>query len=179
MKTILAAVVAAVLALALSSCGGGTSSNDEQASKALSASIMKSQKAAGGSAAKLLALKQKDADCISKGLVDKVGTDKLQKYGMLTKDLKANNGLSNVKMSAADAKAATDVVFGCTDVQGMMKKAMKSSGQVPAAMQACVDKGLTDTALRSMFAHVFSGDQNAAQQDLIKPMMKCAAPSGG
>ena len=50
-----------------------------------------------------------------------------------------------MKMSAGDAKATTDVLFGCTDVPGMMKKAMNSSGQVPAAMQDCVNKTLNES----------------------------------
>ena len=44
-------------------------------------------------------VKQKDADCIGNGLVDKVGTEQLQKYGLLTKDLKLNKDVTTVKMS--------------------------------------------------------------------------------
>jgi len=128
---------------------------------------------------KTIQLKRKEADCIGDGLVDKIGTDQLREYKLLTKDNKAGQDVTTVKMSAGDAKATTDVLFGCTDVPGMMNKAMNSSGQVPAAMQDCVNKALNDEALRGMFTHVFQGNEEQAKQDLIQPMMKCANPNAG
>jgi hypothetical protein len=79
-------------------------------------------------------------------------------------------------MSKGDAESATDVLFGCTDVPAMMKKAMNSSGQVPAQMRACVDKTLSEQALRGMFTNVFQGNEEQARKDLITPMMRCAQP---
>ena len=173
MKTSLAAVSAALLALSLSSCGG--SNDDAEASKAISASIMKSQNASGNEAAsQLLSLKKKEADCIGSGLVDKIGTDQLKQYKLLTKDNKAGQDVTQVKMSKGDAESATDVLFGCTDVPAMMKKAMNSSGQVPAQMRSCVDKTLNEQALRGMFTNVFQGNEEQAKKDLITPMMRCA-----
>jgi hypothetical protein len=177
MKKTLAAAGALGVALTLSSCGGGD--DDAAAAKALSDSIMKSQKAGNDSASSLLSLKRKEADCIADGLVDKIGTDRLQKYKLLTEDNKASKDVTDVKMSKADAESATNVLFGCTDVPGMMNKAITSSGQVPKAMQACVRRALNDEALRGMFTQVFAGDQAAAKQKLVEPMMKCAAPAGG
>ena len=92
MKKTLVAAGAVVLALGLSSCGGGSNDDDAAASKALSDSIMKSQKSGNDAASSLLTLKQKEADCIGDGLVDKIGTDQLQKYKLLTKDNKAKQG---------------------------------------------------------------------------------------
>lgn len=177
MKKTLATAAAVVLALGLSSCGSG--GDDAAASQALSDSIMKSQKAGSNDASSLLDLKQKEADCIGDGLVDKIGADQLKEYKLITADNKANKDVTDVKMSKGDAKSATDVLFDCTDVPGMMNKAMTSSGQVPKEMQACVTKALSDTALRGMFTEVFAGNQDGAQQKLIQPMMKCAQPSAG
>lgn len=173
MKTTLAAATATLLALTLGSCG---SNDDAEASQAISASIMKSQSSSGDSASQLLSLKKKEADCIGSGLVDKIGTDQLKQYKLLTKDNKAGQDVTTVKMSKGDAESATDVLFGCTDVPGMMKKAMNSSGQVPAQMRACVDKTLNEQALRGMFTNVFQGNEEQAKKDLITPMMRCAKP---
>ena len=173
MKTTLAALAATLLALTLGSCGNN---DDAEASQAISASIMKSQSSSGDSASQLLSLKKKEADCIGSGLVDKIGTDQLKQYKLLTKDNKAGQDVTRVKMSKGDAESATDVLFGCTDVPGMMKKAMNSSGQVPAQMRACVDKTLTEQALRGMFTNVFQGNEEQAKKDLITPMMRCARP---
>jgi hypothetical protein len=185
MKSTPAALVMIVVALGLTSCGGGDDAakkeqsaqdaRDAKASNALSDSIMSSQESP--QAAQFFSMKRKDADCIANGMVDEVGTAKLQKYGMLTKDLKANKNLTNVTMSPKDAQAATGVLFDCTDVPGMMQKAITSSGQIPKEMQACVTKTLNEENLRSMFTKVFSGKQQEAQQELIAPMLKCQ--SGG
>jgi len=172
MKKTLAVLVTAVLALGLTSCGGN---DDEAASKALSDSIMKSQESSNAS--QFFAMERKDADCIGDGMVDEIGTDQLQEYGMITKDNKANKDVTAVKMSTGDAESATDVLFDCTDVPGMMQKAVGDSGQIPAEMQDCVNEALNEKNLRSMFTKVFSGKQEEAQQELIQPMMKCQ--SGG
>ena len=98
MKKTLAAAGALLLTFGLSSCGGG--GDDAAASQALSDSIMKSQKSGSNDAASsLLDLKQKEADCIGDGLVDKIGTDQLKEYKLITADNKANKDVTAVKMS--------------------------------------------------------------------------------
>jgi hypothetical protein len=175
MKKILAALAAAVLALTLSSCGGN---DDAKASKAISDQMMASQKSSSG-ASQLLSLKQKEADCIGDGMVDKIGTDQLQEYKILTKDSKTNEDITGVKMSKDDAKATTDVFFDCTDIPAMMQKAMESAGQIPDEMKDCVNKQMSEENLRPFFEMVFSGQQEQAQQGLIKKMTACASGSGG
>jgi hypothetical protein len=168
------AAVLAALALTISACGGND--DDTKAAKNISASIMQSQK---GGSAQFLTLKKKDADCIGKGLVDKVGTDNLQKYGVLDKNLKpSKKGISDVKMSAADAKSTTGVLFGCADVEKMMQGAINKSGQIPKTMQSCVNKALSEDNLRPMFTQLFQGNTDAAQKALTGPMTKCATSGG-
>ena len=120
MKKTLAALVTAVLALTLSSCG---SNDDAKASKAISDSIMKEQKASGSS--DVFQMKQEEADCIGDGFVDKIGTDQLQEYKILTKELKPNKDVTGVTMSKDDAKAATDVFFDCTDVPAIERAVIR------------------------------------------------------
>jgi hypothetical protein len=176
MTKTLAAGLLAVMALLLTGCGGNN--DDAQAANAISDSIMKEQKSSGQSS-QFFSMDKKDADCIGKGLVDKIGTDQLQKYGVLTKDNKTKSDVTNVKMSEGDAKSATDVLFKCTDVQGMMQKALDQSGNVPAAMKDCVHKVLNDDNLRAMFEKIFAGQQDEAQKALVQPMMKCATGNQG
>ena len=174
------AALLAALALSVSACGNsggsGTSSTDKTAAKNISASIMKSQ---NGSTSQFLTLKKKDADCIGKGLVEKVGTDDLKKYGVLDKNLKpSKKGISDVKMSPADAKSTTGVLFGCADVEKMMQSAINKSGQIPKTMQSCVNKALSEDHLRPMLTQLFHGRTDAAQKALTGPMTKCATSGG-
>ena len=168
---------AGIVALALTATGCGGNNDDAKAAKSLSDKIVSSQKS--GASAQFFSLKRKDADCIGKGFVDKIGTDKLQKYGILDKNLKAKQSVDSVKMSAGDATSATDVFFGCVDVTGMVKKEIGNSGQIPQQMQPCVNKTLTDKNLRPVFTKFFEGNQQDAQKSLVQPMMKCAQGSGG
>jgi hypothetical protein len=160
---------AAGLLLLLSACGGvGGGGDDEKASQAISDSIMKEQKASGSS--DVFTMKQEEADCIGDGFVDKIGTEKLQKYGFLTEDLKTADKLTEVKMSTEDAQAASDALFDCADVQKMMTESM---GDLDPKTKACLQDVMTEDALRSLFTKMFSGKQEEAGQDLIAPMMKC------
>jgi hypothetical protein len=175
MTKTLSVAVLTVLAVSLSGCG---SNDDAKASKAISDQVMASQKSASGTS-QLLKLKQKDADCIGDGMVDKIGTDQLQEYKILTKDLKPNKDVTGVTMSKGDAKSATDVLFDCTDVPAMMQKAMNSGGQIPDNMKACVNKQINEDNLRPMFEKVFNGKQDEATQGLIKKMTACASGGAG
>lgn len=191
MTRTLTAAVLAVLLMMLTACGGGSDSegssdsssssaaadgsskDDATAATSISDSLMDAQKT-GDSGTQLLTMDRKDADCIGTGLVDKVGTESLQKYGMLTEDMKAGTNLSSLKMSEADATSTTDVVFTCTDVEAMMRGAMGKSGNIPKQLQGCVNKVLTEENLRPMFAKIFAGQQAAAQKELTAPLLACA-----
>ena len=193
-KTLTAAVFA-VLLLLLTACGGsGSDSEGSKASKSSSASpsatasasddeataaasisdSLVQATASGSDASQMLTLNRKDADCIGKDMVDELGTDKLQKYGMLTEDMKVGTGLSSLKMSKPDAEATTDVVFSCTDVESMMRTAIGKSGSIPKQLRGCVNNVLTEDNLRPMFGKVFQGKQAAAQKELTAPLLACA-----
>ena len=58
-------------------------------------------------------------------------------------------------------------------VNQMMTEAM---GDVDAKTRECFEEVLTEDALRSVFTKMFSGKQDEAGQELIQPMMECAAP---
>jgi hypothetical protein len=175
MSKLLSAAVVTVLACTVSACGSG---DDETASKNISASILKTQKSSTG-AAQLLRLEKKDADCIGDGLVEEIGTDRLQEYGVLAEDMRTEKSATEVEMSVADATAATDVLFACSDVATMMRRAVARTGSIPQQMQACVDKALNEDNLRPMFSKVFQGKQAEAQRALTAPVTKCATGSAG
>lgn len=196
MTKILTAAASAVLLMSLGACGGGgsstsdssaakssasaspssasaspsASSDDAKAAKAISDSLMASSKAGTSQ----LTLKRKEADCIGTGFVDKVGTKQLQKYGLLTKELRLDKSVSSVKMTPADAKSATGALFECTDVPAMMQKAVGSSGAIPKRLRPCVNKVLNDENLRALFINVFQRRTVAAQKQLVGPIRACA-----
>lgn len=163
--------VLVALAATLSACGGG--GDDAKAADAISDSIVSDQNAGSD----VMQVNREDADCIGDGLVDKIGTEQLQEYGLLTEDLKVDKQVTNVKFSTEDAKAATDTLFDCTDVMGMISKSMPTQG-MDEATRKCIEDVLTEDAVRGMFVNMFSGKQDEASQALVEPMMKCAAGQG-
>lgn len=192
-KTLTAAIFAVLLML-LTACGGsdsGSSSSSDSSSsssattsaaadkdeataaKSIADSMMAAQ-SSGSSTSQLLSMDRKDADCIGTGMVDKVGTEQLQTYGMLTEDMKIGTEMSSLKMSPTDAEATTEVIFSCTDVQTMIQKAINKTGNIPKQVQGCVNKALTAERLRPMFTKIFQGKQAAATKDLTAPLLACA-----
>jgi hypothetical protein len=180
-----AAVLAALLLV--SGCGssgagsgGGQSKEDAQASKAISDYFVKKQ-SSGTTGAGLFGVSRKQGDCLGKGWVDRIGTANLKKYGLLTKGDKVSSQVSpdSLKMSTADAKAATDVLFDCTDVGQKVQTAITKQTGMNAAAKACAKKALTDARLRAVFTGLFSGHTDQAQKELTGPLMKCVSTTTG
>lgn len=170
-KTVLALLLAALLGLA--GCGGGT---EETAKSSIADSLMKQQP--DQPAAKMLSLERDEAECIADGMVDGIGVDQLQEYGMLTEEGTVDQSVGDVKLSRKDAETLTDAMFSCTDVRQMVRKSLaKEMGDQDKAVRACVDKVLTEDALRSMFVAVFSGNSDDASKELVGPLMNCAIGS--
>jgi Flp pilus assembly protein TadD len=169
MRSVLATAVGVALALMVSGCGGAD--DDAEASRAISASIVKQQRSTGGPGG-LLSLQRKEATCIGDGLVKRIGVDRLRKQGMLTDDNKVKGSVTNARLSEADARKATSVLFDCADVEAMVEKGLARSGKISRQMLPCVNRVLDEKSLRSMFIDFFQGDQNAPQA-LAAPMLRC------
>ena len=171
MKKTLVAAVLAVLAVTTTAC----SSNEDTAAKSISDTMMKQQGSTG--AAGVLTLKKSDADCVGKGLVAKIGTKKLQEYGVLDKNMHMNKNITSVKMSPQDANKAADTFLGCTDVMKSMDKALAQAGTIDPKVRACIDKKLTKPTVHDMFVGMFSGNQAQATKALSAKLMQCAMGS--
>jgi hypothetical protein len=171
MRRTLAVTALAALCLSLTACG--SSDDDETAAKAISDSIMREQ---DGAAADVFAMKRPEADCIGDGFVEEIGVDQLQEYGFISEDLKAEP-MTSVSMETADAEAATGVLFGCADVTALMSEALAAGQQVDEKTQKCLEDVLTEEKLRTMFTLMFSGKQDEANQEVVRPLMECAAPT--
>ncbi|UAL31047.1 hypothetical protein K8W59_06045 [Nocardioides rotundus] len=149
------------LVLPLSACGNG---DDEKAAQAISKQMQD-----GGDSD--FSVKKSEADCVGEGFVSEIGTEQLQKYKIITSDLKANNDVGNVKMSKDDAESAASVFQDCTDVKAMMVKGFESQG-MPKDAQKCVEKELTDERLNSFLVDQFQG-KSTAGQDLGQALQSC------
>jgi hypothetical protein len=100
-------------------------------------------------------------------MVDRIGVDKLTEYGIITEDLKANDGIDNVEMSEGDAGSAADVMSECADIKELFTSAM---GELPEEAQQCVDENLSDEVLHDFLVAIFMNDEQGGQDDLINAL---------
>jgi hypothetical protein len=157
----------AVFALALTGCGGG---DDATASESISTAIRDSD-------TQDMSLTQEQADCIGDGFVEEIGTDQLVEYKVLNDDLSVNEGVDNVEMSEADAKAAAGVVLDCADFKEVFTGMMEG---MPEEARTCLDEALTDERLRDFLAATFSGDEDAAAvEELSAAVQECVTAGLG
>lgn len=155
-----AAILACVAMLfPLAGCGN----DDQAAADALSDSLMKGNQ---------FKVEKKEADCIGKKMVDKIGVDQLQEYKLLTKDLKVAK-LDNIKMSKKDSNSAADSITGCTDAEKMVEQLLTGS-VTDAAAKTCITDVVDDKIVHTLLAASFSGDSSEATKLLQDPMMECA-----
>lgn len=158
---------AAVAALVLSGCG---SNEDEEAKTAISDYLMEQQ-----SKDQMIDLEEKEADCISSGMVDGIGVEQLKEYGFLKEDGTVDEKAETPKMEHKDAETMVDSMFECTDVMATMQQEIASSmGQQSAETKKCFEDALTEDAVRGMLVATFEGDQKKAGEEFTGAMMKCA-----
>ncbi|GAA1478955.1 hypothetical protein GCM10009623_34010 [Nocardioides aestuarii] len=152
--------VAAVLALALTSCGN----DDQAAADAVAAGVMEGND-------DTFQVTQEQADCLGEGMVDEIGTDQLIEYKIITKDLEQSDGIDSVKMSQSDAEAAAGVMQDCADIKKIFTDQLGDS--VPEEAAACIDENLSDEVLNEFLVAVFMDDQEAGTQSLMGALQEC------
>jgi hypothetical protein len=164
-------------ASARSTASSSKGTQNAKAAKAIARSFMTSTGSGGGD--QLLDLDHKAARCIGVGVVQKLGIRKLEKYGVLSEHLKGKGSVDSVRLLPADAKATTAVLFKCSDVAGMIWKAVDKDGQIPLRVRPCVKKALDEDNLRPVFVQYFEGHEKLAQKSLVRPIMACAHGAAG
>ena len=153
--------------LLLGGCGGG---EDAEAKEEISTYLMDQQEGQ-----QMIDLEQEEADCISEGMVDGIGVDRLKEYNFLDEDGTVNENPTEPEMSNEDAETMVDAMFDCTDVMDTMQNELADSmGEQSPEVKECFDEALTEERVRALLVATFSGNQDAATQELTAPLMKCA-----
>ena len=153
-----------VLSLSLTACGGG--GDEAQAAEAISASMMEQDEES-------FAVDQDQADCVGEGMVDEIGVDQLQDYGMLTDDLEVDDTVGEVTMSEEDADAAAEVFVGCVDAAEMFTEEIAADDELTAEQQECIGEVMDEETLTELFSMMFQGKEDEGMNDLVGPLMAC------
>ena len=169
MRATVAVVTAALLTL--SACGGG--GDESEAKDNLAESFAKEE----GGALTGADLTEDEAGCLSDGLVDEVGVEKLQEYGILEDDLAVVEDADDVKFEAGDAAAFAGVVTDCVDVSQLITDQMAEQ-DLTAEQEECVSEALDEDAVRDLLSATFQG-QEPEMDGAIGDAMACVMEGQG
>lgn len=164
MNKLVATSAVAVLSLGLSACGAG----QEDASKtSLSESFQKQD--LGG-----MKVDEEQSDCMAGGIVDGVGVEQLQEYGILDEDGKVNEDIEKAELSEGDADTVSAALVDCIGTETIVKKQILQDAMT-ADQQDCVKEAMTEDKLKELISVGFQGADRTdeAVQELQADMTAC------
>ena len=168
-----AAVLCAAM-LTLSACGNG---DDDKAKENIKTAILEEE---GSTITGGTKPTEEQADCISNGMVDDVGVDKLQEYDLLDEDLKINEEANPTDMEEGDADALAGVFVDCIDVEEMFTSQFGSGEEkLPAEAQECIKDAIDEDAMKDGLSASFQGKQDEGFSEMQGKMMECVTPGLG
>lgn len=163
------AALCAVL-LTLTACGGG----EDEAKENIKASLLEE----GGDFAGT-ELTDEEATCLSDGMVDEIGTDKLQELGLLDEDNNVVEDANPDDLEKADADALAGTIVDCVDVQELMAQEMgPMMEQMDEEQQKCITDAFDDETIVELISASFQGEEpdTTALQETV---MECVGPAAG
>jgi hypothetical protein len=163
-RTALAAAMASVLVLG--GCGG---SEEDTAKESISAYLVE-QQAEG----QMIRLGEEGADCIADDMVEGIGVEQLQEYGLIDEDGEVVEDARTTEMEREDAEVMVDAVFDCTDVMATMEEELATAmGEQSPEVRECLQDALTEDLVREALVANFSGNEQEAQEKLMGPLAAC------
>ena len=163
MKTTIVAVLAA-LTLLLSGCGA----DEDKAKENIKAKMLEEEQIAGTK------VTDDDAACLSDGIVDEIGTEKLQEYGLLNDDLEVEESVGEVKMDKGDADSMATVFVDCMDAEKLIEEQFSSmASQMTDEQKECINDVLDEEKVKEIMSLAFQGDTAAMGSLMQEDMMEC------
>ena len=136
---------------ALTSCGGG---DDAEAKENIKASLLEDGADLAGTK-----VTDEQAGCVSDGMVDDVGVEKLQEYKLLDDEFKIREDAQPTDMEAGDAEALAAVFTDCVDMEKLFEEQF-SSGAMADQLTTASKRRLQ----RRLCHGVCSGNENGGRR---------------
>ncbi len=162
------AAVLCAAALTLTACGNG---DDDKAKENIKAAVLEEDgtELTGGTKPT-----EEQADCISNGMVDEVGVEKLQEYDLLNADLEINEEADPTDMEQGDADALAAVFVDCIDVEKMFATQFSSGEEeLPAEAQDCIKEAIDEDAMKAGLSASFQGEEDEDFNAMREEMLAC------
>ena len=162
--------LALVLAVVLGSCAD--SSDEERAVAALKAEMVANAGMTTGRA-----VDDEQTTCVAKGAVDELGVATLQDYDLLTEDLRADESIEGVRLTAEDADTMAAVFADCIDVEAMMERQIVAGLDLPRREKRraaeCVRDTVTAQDVTRTMSLQFQGSDNPVFEQLRDDLRSC------
>lgn len=165
--------VLCTLLLALTACGGG---DESQAKESIKASLLDNPDLAGTE------LTDEEADCVSDGMVDDLGVEKLQEYKLLDDNAEVIEDASPDDFAAEDADALAGTIVGCVDVEELLNEQMGATMEQMTDEQAsCITDAFDEDTIKDIISAGFQGEDatSALPGDLQEKVMGCVGGATG
>jgi len=166
------AVAACAALLLLTGCGGG--GDEDEAKENIKAGLLEQDSGLAGTE-----VTEEQAQCVSDGLVDDIGVDKLQEYGVLEDDLSVDASAAPENVDAEDADTLASVIIDCVDFKEVMTEQMGATADLTDEQKTCLSDAIDEEALKDLLSAGFQGEEPEMGADMQADMMKCMTPSGG
>jgi hypothetical protein len=171
-----AAALCAAL-FALTACGGGDGGgDDETARENIKASLLDRGADLAGTE-----VTDEQAGCISDGMVDEVGVEKLQDYELLDEELKIREDAEPKDMEKGDAEALAAVFVDCVDMEAMFEEQFASGAgaQLTEKQQTCLTDAIDGDVIEQALADTFQGKEADPTAELQGDIMACVTGGSG
>lgn len=166
--------VLCTLLLTLTACGGG---DESQAQESIKASLLDNPDLAAGTE-----LTDEEAGCVSGGMVDDLGVEKLQEYKLLDDNAEVIEDASPDDFAAEDADALADTIVGCVDVEELLNEQMGATMEQMTDEQAtCITDAFDEDTIKAIISAGFQGEDatSALPGDLQEKVMGCVGGATG
>ena len=167
MKKSLAA--ACLMLLTLTGCGNG---DDDKAIENLKSAMMKDD-SLGTKAT------EEQADCLSEGMVDELGVEKLQEYNVLDDDLKVvTESTTQTEMEKDDAENFAGVYVDCIDMAQLLTTQAAGSEDLTDKEKACIEDAVDQDVVEKGLAALFQGKADEDYSAMQAEVQGCKPPVG-
>lgn len=155
----------------LTACGGG---GEDTAKESIKDELLSSDTDLAGTK-----LTDEEAGCVSDGMVEDLGTEKLQDVGLLNEDNEVIKDAKPEDLSAEDADALAGTIVDCVDVQELMSEQMGAAmDQMTDEQTDCIKGAFDEDTIQDLISSGFQGEEPQLGGDLQEKVMGCVGGVG-
>lgn len=170
MRTLALALTAVLVVLVAQGCG-----DDADRERAVAA--LRAEMVANAGMTSRRPVDDQQTACVADGMVSRLGVPTLQRYELLSEDLRAEESIEGVDLSREDADVLADVFADCIDVEALMEREIVAGIDLPRDERRravrCVEDAVTAGQVTRTMSLEFQGAPNDVFSRLRDDLASC------